>query len=202
MSRAKRAATAADRPRCPWGNSTPRYRAYHDREWGVPVHDERRWFEMLVLEGAQAGLSWSTILDKRAGYRRAFDRFDSKKVARYGAGKLRALLADPGIVRNRLKVEAAVSNARAFLEVQREFGSFDRFIWEFAGGKPRRNAWRTLRQIPARTRESDALSRELERRGFRFVGPTICYAFMQATGIVNDHLVSCYRHREIERAKG
>ncbi len=200
MSPGKRTASLDGKSRCPWGNSTPRYRAYHDRQWGVPVHSDRRWFEMLILEGAQAGLSWSTILDKRAGYRRAFDRFDPKQVARYGAAKLRALLADPGIVRNRLKIGAAVANAQAFLEVQREFGSFDRFIWGFAGGKPRQNAPRTLREIPARTPASDALSRELKRRGFRFVGSTICYAFMQATGIVNDHLVSCFRHRELRQA--
>jgi DNA-3-methyladenine glycosylase I len=184
--------------RCPWCESTPLYRAYHDREWGVPVHADRRWFEMLVLDGAQAGLSWRTILEKRAGYRRAFDRFDPRKVARYDARKLRSLLLDPGIVRNRLKVASVVTNARAFLEVQREFGSFDRFIWDFTGGRPLQNRRRTLRQIPARTPLSDAVSAELRRHGFKFVGSTIVYALMQAAGMVNDHLVSCFRHREVQ----
>ena len=186
--------------RCPWCESTPLYRAYHDREWGVPVHADRRWFEMLVLDGAQAGLSWRTILEKRAGYRRAFDRFDPRKVARYDARKVRALLRDPGIVRNRQKVASAVSNARAFLAVQREFGSFDRFVWAFTGGRTLRNACRTLKQVPPRTAESDAMSAELKRRGFRFVGSTICYAMMQAAGMVNDHLVDCFRYREVGRS--
>jgi DNA-3-methyladenine glycosylase I len=184
--------------RCPWCESTPLYRAYHDREWGLPVHADRRWFEMLVLDGAQAGLSWRTILEKRAGYRRAFDRFDPRKVACYDARKLRSLLRDPGIVRNRLKVASAVTNARAFLEVQRELGSFDRFIWSFTAGHPLQNHRRTVRQIPARTPLSDAVSAELRRRGFKFVGSTIVYALLQAAGIVNDHLVTCFRHREVQ----
>ncbi len=191
---------APARTRCAWCESTALYRAYHDREWGVPVHSDRRWFELLVLDGAQAGLSWRTILEKRTGYRRAFDRFDPRKVARYDARKVRTLLADPGIVRNRQKVAAAVTNARAFLAVQREFGSFDRFIWRFSGGRPIRNTWRTLKQIPPRTELSDAMSAELRARGFKFVGSTICYAMMQAAGMVNDHLVSCFRYREVGRA--
>jgi len=184
--------------RCPWCESTPLYRAYHDREWGVPVHSDRRWFEMLVLDGAQAGLSWRTILEKRAGYRRAFDRFDPRKVARYDARKVRSLLGDPGIVRNRLKVASAVTNARAFLEVQREFGSFDHFIWGFTAGRPIQERRRNDRQIPACTPLSDAVSAELRRRGFKFVGSTIVYALMQAAGMVNDHLVTCFRHREVQ----
>ena len=188
---------AKPRVRCAWCESTALYRAYHDREWGVPVHSDRRWFELLVLDGAQAGLSWRTILEKRAGYRRAFDRFDPRKVARYDARRVRTLLADPGIVRNRQKVAAAITNARAFLEVQKEFGSFDRFIWRFAGGRTLRNEWRTLKQIPARTALSDAMSAELKARGFKFVGSTICYAMMQAAGMVNDHLVGCFRYREV-----
>ena len=196
MSAARRPAAPA---RCAWCESTALYRAYHDREWGVPVHSDRRWFELLVLDGAQAGLSWRTILEKRAGYRRAFDRFDPRKVARYDARRVRALLADPGIVRNRLKVQSAITNARAFLQVQREFGSFDRFIWRFTGGRPIRNSWRTLKQIPARTELSDAMSAELRARGFKFVGSTICYAMMQAAGMVNDHLVSCFRYRAVGR---
>jgi DNA-3-methyladenine glycosylase I len=181
--------------RCDWAGSDPLYLEYHDREWGLPLHDDRRLFEMLVLEGAQAGLSWITILRKRTAYRRAFDRFDPRKVARYDARKIRSLLADPGIVRNRLKVESAVKNARAFLEVCDEYGSFDAYIWQFVGGRPRRNSWRSMKEIPARTEESDAMSKELRKRGFTFVGSTICYAFMQATGMVNDHLVDCFRYR-------
>jgi DNA-3-methyladenine glycosylase I len=164
------------------------------------VHSDRRWFELLVLDGAQAGLSWRTILEKRAGYRRAFDRFDPRKVARYDARRIRVLLADPGIVRNRQKVASAVTNARAFLAVQREFGSFDRFIWRFTGGRPIRNAWRTLQRIPPRTERSDAMSAELRARGFKFVGSTICYAMMQAAGMVTDHLVSCFRYRAVATA--
>jgi DNA-3-methyladenine glycosylase I len=179
--------------RCPWP-TTELYLAYHDREWGVPLHDDRRLFEFLVLDGAQAGLSWLTILNKRENYRRAFDGFDAGKVARYGARKTAALLADPGIVRNRLKITSAICNARAVLAVRREFGSFDRYIWQFVGGRPVVNAWRTIQQVPARTPASDAMSRELKARGFTFVGSTICYAFMQAAGLVNDHLVSCPRH--------
>jgi DNA-3-methyladenine glycosylase I len=178
-------------PRCPWAGTDPLYVSYHDDEWGVPVHDDRRLFEMLILEGAQAGLSWITILRKRPAYRRAFDRFDPKKVARYGAAKRRALLADAGIVRNRLKIDAAVTNAQACLAVQREFGSFDAYLWTFVGGRPKVNRPRSLRQVPARTAESDAMSKDLKARGFRFVGSTICYAFMQAVGMVDDHLVSC-----------
>ena len=187
--------------RCPWGDSHPLYVAYHDREWGVPLHDDRRLFEMLCLEGAQAGLSWLTILKKRAHYRTAFDRFDPRKVARYDARKRRALLADPGIIRNRLKVEAFVANAQAFLDVQREIGSFDAYIWRFVGGRPIVNRRRTMKDVPARTPEAEAMSRDLKRRGFRFVGPTICYAFMQATGMVNDHLVTCFRHRAVSAGR-
>jgi DNA-3-methyladenine glycosylase I len=172
--------------------------AYHDTEWGVPLHDDRGLFEFLILEGAQAGLSWSTILRKRMNYRRAFDRFDAKKVARYGEEKVGALLADEGIVRNRLKVAAAIQNARAFLAVQKEFGTFDAYIWQFTGGKPLRNGWRELSEVPARTAESDAMSKDLAKRGFKFVGSTICYAFMQATGIVNDHLTTCFRYKELK----
>jgi len=190
---------AKPRERCAWGTSDPLYLEYHDREWGVPAHADRRLFEMLLLEGAQAGLSWLTILRKRPNYRRAFDRFDPRKIARYDARKVRALLADAGIVRNRLKVRAFITNARAFLEVVDEFGSFDAYIWQFVGGAPKVNRWRTSRHVPARTAESDAMSRDLRRRGFTFVGSTICYAHPQATGMVNDHLVSCFRHREVGR---
>jgi len=189
------------RRRCPWCESTPLYRAYHDREWGVPVHSDRRWFEYLVLDGAQAGLSWRTILEKREGYRRAFDRFDPRRVARFDARRVRALLRDPGIVRNRQKIASAVANARAFLAVQREFGTFDRFIWGFTGGRPVQNRRRSDRQIPARTPLSDAVSAELRRRGFTFVGTTIVYALLQAAGVVNDHLTDCFRYREV-RALG
>lgn len=171
--------------------------AYHDEEWGVPVHDDRRLFEFLILEGAQAGLSWSTILKKRAAYRAAFDGFDPCKVARYGEKKVAALLADAGIVRNRLKIRAAIQNAQAYLEVAGEFGSFDRYIWSFVGDRPLQPRRKTLRDVPARTAESDAMSKDLARRGFKFVGSTICYAFMQATGMVNDHVVDCFRYREL-----
>jgi DNA-3-methyladenine glycosylase I len=170
---------------------------YHDREWGVPVHDDRVLFEFLILEGAQAGLSWSTILRKRENYRRAFARFDPKRVARFGAAEKSNLMKDEGIVRNRLKIESTVTNAQAFLAVQKEFGSFDAYLWRFVGGTPRQNHRRTPRQIPVRTPESDALSKDLQRRGFRFVGSTICYAYMQAVGMVNDHLTSCYRYKEL-----
>lgn len=184
------------RRRCPWRGmeDDPLYRAYHDREWGVPVHDERRWFEFLILEGAQAGLSWATILHKRDHYREAFAGFDSGKVARFSSRDVARLLKNPGIVRNRLKINAAVTNARAFLAVQREFGSFDRYIWQFVGGKTQRNRRRSASQVPARTGTSDAMSRDLKQRGFKFVGSTICYAFMQATGLVDDHLTTCFRH--------
>jgi DNA-3-methyladenine glycosylase I len=184
-------------PRCGWAKR-PLDIQYHDREWGVPQHDDRVLFEFLILEGAQAGLSWSTILNKRQNYRRAFDNFNPRKVARYDARKVSRLLTDPGIVRNRLKIAAAIRNAKAFLAVQQEFGSFDAYIWRFVGGQPIRNTRQTLKEIPARTPESDAMSKDLLRRGFKFVGPTICYAFMQAVGMVNDHLVSCFRHSEID----
>jgi len=182
--------------RCTWAR-TPLYIAYHDQEWGVPVHDDRALFEMLVLEGAQAGLSWLTILAKRQAYRAAFACFDPEVVARYDDRKVAELLANPGIVRNRQKIEATIQNAKAFLAVQQGFGSFDAYVWRFVDGRPKRNAWRTLEEIPSSTPESEALSRDLRRRGFRFVGPTICYAFMQAVGMVNDHLVDCFRYREL-----
>ena len=187
------------RKRCGWAGTDPLYVAYHDTEWGVPLHDDRRLFEMLILEGAQAGLSWITILRKRATYRAAFSRFDPRAVATFDGRKVRALLRDTGIVRNRAKIEAAIGNARAFLEVQREFGSFDAYVWRMVGGRSKRNAWRTLKQIPAQTGESQEMSRDLKKRGFRFVGPTICYSHMQATGMVNDHLVDCFRYREVCR---
>ena len=178
--------------RCGWVGAKPHLIRYHDCEWGRPVHDDRRLFEMLVLEGAQAGLTWETILRRREGYRRAFDGFDPVKVARFGGRKKAALLQDAGIIRNRLKVEAAVSNARAFLLVQKEYGSFDRYVWQFAGGKPRIKRWRRLSDVPATSPESDALSKDLKKRGFRFVGSTIVYAYMQAVGLVNDHMVGCF----------
>jgi DNA-3-methyladenine glycosylase I len=182
--------------RCEWAR-TDLSIAYHDREWGVPLHDDRRLFEFLILEGAQAGLSWETILRKRPAYRKAYDRFDPNKVARYDRRKVARLLNDEGIVRNRLKIEASVANARAFLEVRKEYGSFDAWLWELVGGKPRLNRWGKLADIPARSTEGDALSKDLKSRGFKFVGPTICYAFMQAVGMVNDHVVGCFRHREL-----
>jgi len=183
--------------RCPWAGTDPLYRAYHDTEWGTPVHEDYKLFEFLILEGAQAGLSWLTILRKRQNYRKAFARFDPRKVAGYDARKVEELLRNPGVVRNRRKVEAAVGNARAFLAVQEEFGSFDRYIWRFVEGRPIRNSWRSIEEIPATTPESIAMSRDLQRRGFRFVGPTICYAFMQAVGMVNDHTVECFRYGEL-----
>jgi len=184
--------------RCAWAEGvSDSYREYHDREWGVPVHDDRVLFEFLVLEGAQAGLSWSTILAKRANYRAAFAGFDPQRVARFDRRRIEALLRDPGIVRNRLKVEAAVANARAVLAVQERYGALAPFIWQFVDGRPRRNRWRTPAQVPASTPESVTMSRELKRHGFRFVGPTVCYAFMQAVGLVNDHLTGCFRHREV-----
>ena len=182
--------------RCPWPSNELSI-LYHDREWGVPQHDDRVLFEFLILEGAQAGLSWDTILQKREHYRDVFCGFDAAKVARFDGKKARALLRDPGIVRNRLKIAATIANARAFLEVQREHGSFDAYIWKFAGGTPIQNRWKTHGQVPAKTGLSIALSKDLRKRGFRFVGPTICYALMQATGVVNDHLVSCFRHKEL-----
>ena len=183
--------------RCEWAGDDPLYVAYHDTEWGVPVHDDRLLFELLILEGAQAGLSWITILRKRESYREAFDGFDPERVARYRKARVEKLLANPGIVRNRLKVESTVTNAKAFLAVQKEFGTFDRFIWQLVGGKPRKNAWKSLAELPATTPESDAMSKELKRRGFKFVGSTICYAFMQAVGMVNDHVVGCFRYRQV-----
>ena len=179
--------------RCPWADGSEIYIDYHDREWGVPVHDDRVFFEFLILEGAQAGLSWSTILNKRDGYRAAFAGFDPARVATFKSRDVARLMKNPGIVRNRLKIESAITNAKAFLEVQREFGSFDRYVWTFVGGKPLQNRRRTLKTVPARTSRSDALSKDLQRRGFRFVGTTIVYAFMQATGLVNDHLFACPR---------
>jgi DNA-3-methyladenine glycosylase I len=190
---------AVTRPveRCAWARDELSI-DYHDNEWGVPLHADRALFEFLVLEGAQAGLSWSTILRKRPAYRRAFDRFDPRKVAGYGEAKIAELLANEGIVRNRLKVRSAIRNAEAFLAVQKEFGSFDRYIWRFTGGRPLENRWRRLEQVPARTPQSDAMSKDLTKRGFTFVGSTICYAFMQAVGLVNDHLVTCFRYRELQ----
>ena len=190
---------AVTRPvkRCAWARDELSI-GYHDNEWGVPLHADRALFEFLVLEGAQAGLSWSTILRKRPAYRRAFDRFDPRKVAGYGEAKIAELLANEGIVRNRLKVRSAIRNAEAFLAVQKEFGSFDRYIWRFTGGRPLENRWRRLEQVPARTPQSDAMSKDLTKRGFTFVGSTMCYAFMQAVGLVNDHLVTCFRYRELQ----
>ena len=183
--------------RCTWAGTDPLYIRYHDTEWGVPVHDDRRFFEFLILEGAQAGLSWLTVLRKRPNYLKAFDNFDPHKVAAYKPGKIKALIADAGIIRNRLKIEAAVQNAGCFLAVQQEFGSFDQYIWQFVGGTPLKNSWRTTSQIPAQSEVSAAMSTDLKKRGFKFVGPTICYAYMQATGLINDHTVDCFRYNEI-----
>jgi DNA-3-methyladenine glycosylase I len=182
--------------RCRWANNEFNT-AYHDVEWGVPVHDDRTWFEFLTLEGAQAGLSWDTVLRKRARYREVFDNFDVAKIARYDKKKVRELLADPGIVRNKLKIAATIENAQHFLEVQKEFASFDAYIWRFVGGKPKHNNWKAHKKVPARTPESDTLSKDLQKRGFRFVGSTICYALMQATGMVNDHTVNCFRYSQL-----
>jgi DNA-3-methyladenine glycosylase I len=182
--------------RCDWATNELSI-AYHDQEWGAPVHDDRGLFEFLILEGAQAGLSWDTILKKRESYRAAFDNFDAHKIARYNAKKVERLLADPGIIRNRLKVAAAIQNAKCFLEVQQERGSFDAYLWQFVGGVPKQNAWRSHGEVPPKTDESDAMSKELRRRGFKFVGSTICYALMQATGMVNDHLVTCFRYSQV-----
>lgn len=190
-----------NRQRCAWAGNDPLCRRYHDTEWGVPLHDDRRLFEFLILEGAQAGLSWSTILRKRDNYRAAFDDFDARRVAAYDANKIESLLQDAGIVRNRLKVQAAVTNAQKYLEVQDEFGSFDKFIWQFVGGRTRQNRWRSHGHIPASTPVSDAMSKELKRRGFKFVGTTICYAYMQAVGMVNDHTINCFRHGELNNGK-
>ena len=183
--------------RCGWCGTDPLYVSYHDEEWGVPVHDDRKLFEFLILEGAQAGLSWITILRKREAYREAFAGFDPEQVARFDGRRVRSLLANPGIVRNRLKVESAVTNAKAFLKVQDELGSFDEYIWKFVDGKPRKNRFRSMADVPPKTPEAEAMSKDLLKRGFRFVGPTICYAHMQATGLVNDHLVSCFRYAQL-----
>ncbi len=188
--------SAIENKRC-WGSGIQIYEEYHDTEWGVPLHDDGKLFEFLILEGMQAGLSWITILRKRENFRSAFDGFDTEKIARYDNRKIKKLLADPGIIRNRLKVAAAITNARAFLKVQEEFGNFDKYIWQFTGGNPIKNKWKTIKQLPARTKESDAMSEDLKKRGFRFVGSTICYAHMQATGMVNDHLVHCFRHKAL-----
>jgi DNA-3-methyladenine glycosylase I len=190
----------AEQKRCSWVNvDNALLLEYHDREWGVPSHDDRKHFEFLILEAAQAGLNWSIVLNKREGYRRAFSQFDPEKVARFTKAKIDKLVADPGIIRNRLKIESAVTNAHALLKVQEEFGSFDKYCWRFVGGKPRQNSWKTLRQVPPTTPESDTLSRDLKQRGFKFVGPTVIYAHMQAVGMVNDHLVDCFRYRTIKR---
>jgi len=188
------ASASASVVRCPWCGDDPLYVAYHDEEWGVPCHDDRKLFEFLVLEGAQAGLSWLTILRKRENYRRAFDGFDAERIVRYGEADMARLLADAGIVRNRLKIAAAVANARAYLATREQFGSFDAYLWRFVDGRQRRNAWRSLAEVPAETPQSRALSKDLIGRGFKFVGPTICYAHMQAVGMVDDHLVGCHRH--------
>ncbi len=187
--------------RCAWAGSDPLYLAYHDEEWGLPAHDDRHLFEMLILEGAQAGLSWITILRKRVAYRLAFDNFDPQRVAAYNDSKLAELLVNPGIVRNRRKIEAARQNARSFLQIQAEFGSFDAYLWAFVDGQPKQNQWHSLSELPAQTAESETLSKDLRRRGFNFVGPTICYAYMQAVGLVNDHTVDCFRHTEITQMR-
>ncbi len=183
--------------RCEWPGDDPLYQAYHDEEWGVPRHDDRALFEMLILEGAQAGLNWITVLRKRKNYRRAFENFDAARIAKYNEKKIAALLSDAGIIRNKLKVNAAVTNAKAFLAVQEEFGSFDAYIWQFVGGNPKQNKFSTLKELPAETPESNRMSKDLLKRGFKFVGPTICYAFMQATGMVNDHITGCFRYHQI-----
>lgn len=185
-------------PRCPWATKEPSI-LYHDQEWGVPLHDDRALFELLILEGAQAGLSWSTVLAKRENYRRAFDEFDPVKIAAYGPAKEAELMANAGIIRNRLKIASAIKNAAAYLKIREEFGSLDAYLWQLAGNRPLQNAWREMSQIPARTEQSDAMSRALLKRGFKFVGSTICYAFMQAAGMVNDHLVDCPRHAEVAK---
>ena len=182
--------------RCEWGNKSELYKKYHDQDWGVPLHDDTRLFEFLILEGAQAGLSWETILKKRDGYIDAFDQFDAEKIAKYSNDKIESLLQNPNIIRNRLKVKSAVLNAQLFLEVQKEYGSFDTYIWQFTGGKTIQNRFKKISQLPANTLKSDAMSKNLKKRGFKFIGTTICYAFMQATGMVNDHVVSCFRYKE------
>lgn len=185
--------------RCEWGTVSQLYIDYHDNEWGVPIHDDRTLFEFLILEGAQAGLSWETVLKKRENYRKAFNDFDPVKVSRYGDKKIEALMGNKGIIRNRLKIASAVNNAKRFLEVQKEFGTFDAYIWQFVNGKPITNRFKSMQEIPATTKESDAMSKDLKKRGFKFVGPTICYAHMQATGMVNDHVVDCFRYKEIKK---
>jgi len=180
--------------RCEWAGKDPLYQAYHDQEWGIPVHDDCRLFEMLILEGAQAGLSWLTVLKKRRNYRLAFDRFNPSKIAAYNSKKVKELLSNAGIIRNRLKIASTIDNAKYYLDVQGEFGSFDRYLWEFVSGKVKKNKWKSMKEIPATTTESDAMSQDLKKRGFRFVGSTICYAFMQAVGMVNDHMTHCYRY--------
>ena len=185
------------RTRCSWAGSDPIYINYHDTQWGVPLHDDRRLFEFLILEGAQAGLSWLTILKKRLNYRKAFDNFDPRKVAEYDNRKISELIANKGIIRNRLKIEAAIQNAGSFFAIQQKFGSFDKYIWQFVGGKTLKNSWQTTAEVPAQSEASAAMSSDLKRRGFKFVGPTICYAFMQATGLVNDHTVDCFRYNEV-----
>ena len=187
--------------RCDWANRNELEQSYHDNEWGMEIHDDRRLFEFLVLEGAQAGLSWSTILQKREGYRRAFDNFDARKISGYSEDTVSRLLANSGIIRNRLKINAAITNARAFLKVRQEFGSFDKYIWQFVNGRPVQNRWKRITDIPSSTPESDAMSKDLIKRGFKFVGTTICYAFMQAVGMVNDHVVDCFRYEELKNKR-
>ncbi len=187
--------------RCEWANKDEFERSYHDKEWGVPTHDDRSLFEFLILEGAQAGLSWSTILRKREGYRKAFDHFDARKISQYSKADVSRLLANPEIIRNKLKISATLTNARAFLQVQKQFGSFDRYIWQFVNSKPSQNSWNKMTDIPSSSPESDAMSKDLRKRGFKFVGTIICYAFMQAVGMVNDHIIGCFRHKEIAKMK-
>jgi DNA-3-methyladenine glycosylase I len=183
--------------RCAWGTNNPQMIQYHDEEWGVPLHDDRKLFEFLVLDGFQAGVSWSVVLNKRENFRKAFHNFNARRIAKYNARDVKRLLADAGIIRNRLKIGAAISNAQQFLKVQQEFGSFDQYIWQFVGGKPKKNTFRSLKQIPATSKESDAMSADLKTRGFKFVGTTICYAFMQAAGMVNDHVTDCFRYKQV-----
>ena len=185
--------------RCEWCGDDPLYVKYHDEEWGVPVHDDRKHFEMIILDGAQAGLSWITVLRKRENYRKAFDNFNPEIVAGYGEKKIEELLNNPGIIRNKLKIKSAITNAQAFLKIQKEFGSFDKYIWQFVGGKPIVNKWKSIKELPATSKESDAMSKDLKKRGFKFVGSTICYAYMQAAGMVNDHIVSCFRYKEVRK---
>ena len=182
---------------CPWPGNNPLMIEYHDKEWGVPLHDDNKLFEFMILDAFQAGLSWNTIINKRISFRKAFDDFNPVKISKYGESKFNKLMSDPGIIRNRLKILAAIENAKCFLKVQKEFGSFDKYIWQFTGGKTMVNKWKTLKELPAKTKESDAMSKDLKERGFKFVGSTICYAFMQAAGMVNDHIVTCSRYKEV-----